>query len=75
MYIRDLLPSPTLAELLQLRVPVAPGEVDPANWFSVDSAVRVRDHFQSLDADGNGHLSQTEFAGSAHSVSVLYTSS
>ena len=63
MLIRDLLPSPTLAELLQLRVPTAPGDGESSNWFSVECAATVVRRFQTLDEDGNGHLSQSEFAG------------
>lgn len=63
MQIRDLLPSPTLAELLQMRVPVTPEDGVSGNWFSVDSAAKVWNQFRILDVDGNGHLSPTEFAG------------
>ena len=63
MLIRDLLPSRTLAELLQLRVPAAPGDGESSNWFSVECAATVLRRFRALDEDSNGHLSQTEFAG------------
>ena len=63
MQIRELLPSLALAELLQLRVPLQPEGDEPPNWFSVESAAKVLHRFRTLDSDGNGHLSQAEFAG------------
>jgi hypothetical protein len=63
MQIRDLLPSPTLAELLQMRLPVTAEDGMSATWFSVDSAAKIWNQFQMLDVDKNGHLSSAEFAG------------
>ncbi|KAJ9519895.1 hypothetical protein QJQ45_014622, partial [Haematococcus lacustris] len=61
--IKELLTSPLMKELLDLR---EPDPCDPrdllANWFSLQSTTRVHDTFLALDQDMNGMLSRSEFS-------------
>jgi len=56
IYIRDLLMSPILAELLELRQEELPERVLKENWFSHICALRVYSMYLELDADTNGML-------------------
>eukprot|EP00919_Chromeraceae_sp_WS-2016_P012206 GHVR01028572.1.p1 GENE.GHVR01028572.1~~GHVR01028572.1.p1 ORF type:complete len:257 (+),score=43.51 GHVR01028572.1:476-1246(+) len=61
IYIRDLLLSPILAELLALRAEDPQEEgVLSINWFSLQSAMRVYSMYLELDHDQNGMLSPAE---------------
>eukprot|EP00891_Asterochloris_glomerata_P006921 jgi/Astpho2/6921/e_gw1.00107.57.1_t len=60
--IRDLLTSPVLAELMELRH-LGSSALVVLCRFSTANAVRVRDLFTSLDEDCNEHLSKQEFFG------------
>lgn len=63
MRISDLLPSDSLAEMLQMRSMQIGSSQLCQNWFKVDSVACLYERFQALDADNNGSLSQQEFAG------------
>jgi len=59
--IRDLLSSPIIIELYELRqeAPLASSEAE-SNWFSMQSALKVYGAYLELDADQNGMLSKNE---------------
>lgn len=61
IYIRDLLSSPILPELYELRQdqPLEDSEAS-SNWFSVQSALKVYGMYLELDGDQNGMLSKAE---------------
>ena len=63
MRIQDLLPSNSLAELLQMRALQSQPLHQDQNWFHVASAASVYETFNTLDVDKSHSLSQTEFAG------------
>ena len=58
--IKDLLLSPILQELLDLRRPDLAPEDLRANWFSQQSAAQIYDDYLQLDVDQNGMLSASE---------------
>jgi len=60
--IKDMLTSPILAELYELRQEQWSMEDAQQNWFSVQSSLRVYDHYLRLDADKNGMLKKSELA-------------
>eukprot|EP00743_Colponemidia_sp_Colp-15_P007803 GILK01008449.1.p1 GENE.GILK01008449.1~~GILK01008449.1.p1 ORF type:complete len:489 (-),score=106.96 GILK01008449.1:92-1462(-) len=62
IFIRDMLTSPILAELYELRQEAWTEEEALANWFSVQSALRVYGQYLNLDVDHNGMLSKKELA-------------
>lgn len=61
--IRDLLSSPILPELYELRQeqPLRASEAE-SNWFSMQSALKVYGAYLFLDADQNGMLSKSELS-------------
>eukprot|EP00930_Biecheleria_cincta_P014723 TRINITY_DN12540_c0_g1_i4.p1 TRINITY_DN12540_c0_g1~~TRINITY_DN12540_c0_g1_i4.p1 ORF type:complete len:478 (-),score=98.37 TRINITY_DN12540_c0_g1_i4:356-1789(-) len=61
--IRDLLSSPILPELYELRQeqPLRASEAE-SNWFSMQSALKVYGAYLYLDADQNGMLSKNELS-------------
>ena len=60
--IKDMLTSPILAELYELRQPNMSIEDAMQNWFSVQSSLRVYDQYLKLDQDKNGMLNKQELA-------------
>ena len=55
--IKEVLCSPILQELLDLRRPDLSPDDLRSNWFSQQSAAQVYDDYLQLDADQNGMLS------------------
>ena len=55
--IKEVLCSPILQELLDLRRPDLSADDLRSNWFSQESAAQVYDDYLTLDADQNGMLS------------------
>ena len=53
----QVLCSPILQELLDLRRPDLSADDLRSNWFSQESAAQVYDDYLTLDADQNGMLS------------------
>ena len=60
--IKDMLTSPILAELYELRAGGMSLEDAMGNWFSVQSSLRVYDTYLRLDQDKNGMLKKQELA-------------
>jgi serine/threonine-protein phosphatase 2A regulatory subunit B'' len=60
--IKDMLTSPILAELYELRQERWNMEDAMQNWFSVQSSLRVYDQYLKLDTDHNGMLRKEELA-------------
>lgn len=61
--IRDLLSSPILLELYELRQEQPLGAQEAAvNWFSMQSALKVYGEYLNLDEDQNGMLSKKELS-------------
>ena len=60
--IKDMLTSPILAELYELRQERWNMEDAMQNWFSVQSSLRVYDQYLKLDTDHNGMLKKEELA-------------
>ncbi len=60
--IKDMMTSPILAELYELRQQRMSPEDQISNWFSVSSSLRVYDQYLKLDTDKNGMLKKTELA-------------
>lgn len=60
--IKDMLTSPILAELYELRQERLNMEDAVQNWFSVHSALRVYEQYLKLDQDHNGMLKKAELA-------------
>lgn len=58
--IRDLLSSPILPEMYELRQEQPAGEESEQNWFSMKSALKVYGLYLYLDVDQNGMLSKNE---------------
>ena len=61
--IKDMLTSPILAELYELKSPTMNLDEALGNWFSVQSSLRVYDNYLRLDADRNGMLKKEEVNG------------
>jgi len=63
VHIRDLLSSPILPELYELRQeqPLGASEAE-SNWFSMQSALKVYGAYLFLDVDQNGMLSRNELS-------------
>mmetsp|Transcript_46774 Transcript_46774/g.123619 ORF Transcript_46774/g.123619 Transcript_46774/m.123619 type:complete len:493 (+) Transcript_46774:90-1568(+) len=61
--IRDLLSSPIIIELYELRQeqPLGASEAE-SNWFSMQSALKVYGAYLELDVDQNGMLSKNELS-------------
>ena len=59
---KQVLCSPILQELLDLRRPDLSADDLRSNWFSQESAAQVYDDYLTLDADQNGMLSASELA-------------
>lgn len=51
IYIKDMLTSPILAELYELRQEKLTPEELAQNWFSKQSALKVYDRYLKLDTD------------------------
>jgi serine/threonine-protein phosphatase 2A regulatory subunit B'' len=50
IYIKDMLTSPILAELYELRQEVKqPDDMQQTNWFSVQNALKVYEKYLKLD--------------------------
>ena len=62
IWIKDMLTSPILAELYELRQERWTVEEAMQNWFSAQSALRVYEQYLRLDVDHNGMLKKTELA-------------
>ncbi|KAI9014786.1 hypothetical protein BC832DRAFT_546471 [Gaertneriomyces semiglobifer] len=60
--IANMLLSPILTEVFELREPDLTKDMERANWFSAYSALRVYGQFLNLDTDKNGMLSRQELA-------------
>jgi serine/threonine-protein phosphatase 2A regulatory subunit B'' len=60
--IKDMLTSPILAELYELRSQNMSVEDAMSNWFSVQSSLRVYDTYLRLDKDKNGMLKKEELS-------------
>ncbi|KAJ3193242.1 hypothetical protein HK101_005178 [Irineochytrium annulatum] len=58
--IQNILLSPILTELFELREPELPKDYERSNWFSSYSTLRVYGQFLNLDVDHNGMLSRKE---------------
>lgn len=59
--IRDLLSSPIITELYELRTEQSLGAQEAeSNWFSMESALKVYGAYLELDSDQNGMLSKAE---------------
>jgi serine/threonine-protein phosphatase 2A regulatory subunit B'' len=62
IWIKDMLTSPILAELYELRQERWPVEEAMQNWFSVQSTLKVYESYLKLDKDQNGMLKKAELA-------------
>ncbi|CAD8060591.1 unnamed protein product [Paramecium primaurelia] len=62
IYIKDMLTSPILAELYELRQEKLTLEELGQNWFSKQSALKVYERYLKLDNDHNGLLSKSELS-------------
>ena len=60
--IKDMLTSPILAELYELRQEQLNMDDALQNWFSVQSSLRVYDQYLKLDQDKNGMLKKHELS-------------
>ena len=60
--IKDMLTSPILAELYELKSQTMSLDEALGNWFSVQSSLRVYDNYLRLDQDRNGMLKKEELA-------------
>ncbi|EAR97716.2 serine/threonine-protein phosphatase 2A regulatory subunit B subunit gamma (macronuclear) [Tetrahymena thermophila SB210] len=60
IYIKDMLTSPILAELYELRQDRFTVEELSQNWFSVQSTQKVYQKYLKLDTDHNGLLKKSE---------------
>ncbi|KAK9830587.1 hypothetical protein WJX81_001917 [Elliptochloris bilobata] len=70
--VRDLLTSPALSELLELRMPPRDSSL-PGSWFTPASMWRARALFDELDRRGCGCLSAEDFLGfSAGTMTPLF---
>lgn len=58
--IKDMMTSPILAELYELRQQRMSPEDQVSNWFSVNSSLRVYDQYLRIDLDKNGMLRKEE---------------
>ena len=58
--IKDMLVSPVLAELFEMREEEVGAEESDMNWFSVGTAQRVYSQYLHLDVDRNGMLNKEE---------------
>ncbi|CAG9317451.1 PPP2R3C_2 [Blepharisma stoltei] len=73
IWIKDMLTSPILAELYELRQENMSPEEAAQNWFSVQYTLRVYDHYLRLDLDRNGMLRKqelTRYSGGLTSIFV-----
>jgi serine/threonine-protein phosphatase 2A regulatory subunit B'' len=62
IYIKDMLTSPILAELYELRNEKSSPEELNNNWFSMHSAYGLYEKYLKLDSDNNGLLKREELA-------------
>ncbi|KRX07662.1 hypothetical protein PPERSA_11211 [Pseudocohnilembus persalinus] len=62
IFIKDMLTSPILAELYELRQERFQPEELSQNWFSVQSAMKVYEKYLKLDIDHNGLLKKSELS-------------
>lgn len=70
--IKDMMTSPILAELYELRQQRMTPEDQVSNWFSVNSSLRVYDQYLKLDSDKNGMLKKTELARYAPGLTQIF---
>ena len=70
--IKDMMTSPILAELYELRQQRMSPEDQMSNWFSVSSSLRVYDQYLKLDQDKNGMLRKQELARYAPGLTAVF---
>jgi len=70
--IKDLLTSPILAELFELRQERLPIEEANSNWFSLQSSLRVYERYLEIDLDHNGMLSRQELGRFSWGLTDIY---
>lgn len=71
IFIKDILTSPILAELYDLRTEKS-NEEFLNNWFSLQNAQRIIELYNKLDEDKNGTLSVSEIAKFQWSLTDLF---
>eukprot|EP00798_Chlamydomonas_sp_ICE-L_P016976 gene16976-23247_t len=73
--IKELVNSPILRELMELKMADVRESQLLSNWFSVQSSRRVHSTFQALDEDMNGMLTRSEFSSISNgTMSPLFIS-
>jgi serine/threonine-protein phosphatase 2A regulatory subunit B'' len=70
--IKDMLTSPILAELYELRQESLNMEDALQNWFSVQSSLRVYDQYLKLDQDKNGMLKKHELSNYSKGLTKIF---
>ncbi|CDW90293.1 serine threonine-protein phosphatase 2a regulatory subunit b subunit gamma [Stylonychia lemnae] len=70
--IKDMLTSPILAELYELRQESLNMDDALQNWFSVQSSLRVYDQYLKLDQDKNGMLKKYELANYSKGLTKIF---
>jgi len=70
--IKDMLTSPILAELYELRQESLNMEDALQNWFSVQSSLRVYDQYLRLDIDKNGMLKKQELCRYSPGLTTIF---
>lgn len=72
IWIKDMLTSPILAELYELRQERWTVEEAMQNWFSAQSALRVYEQYLRLDIDHNGMLKKSELARYSGGLTTIF---
>jgi serine/threonine-protein phosphatase 2A regulatory subunit B'' len=72
IYIKNILTSPILAELYEMRQERVNPEDLAQNWFSVHSAMRVYEKYLKLDTDRNGLLRKSELIKYGWGLSEIF---
>ena len=70
--IKDMLTSPILAELYELRQEQLNMDDALQNWFSVQSSLRVYDQYLKLDQDKNGMLKKHELSNFSKGLTKIF---
>jgi serine/threonine-protein phosphatase 2A regulatory subunit B'' len=70
--IKDMMTSPILAEMYELRQQNMHAQDQLTNWFSVSSSLRVYDQYLKLDMDKNGMLQKQELARYAPGLTQIF---